>query len=1586
MNSLNLVIIGFSAGGLIELKKIFSNLPLLKKTVFVIAYHTSPNYKSLLPQLLSKNSFYIFKEAEDDEVLTEGYVYVVPSNLLINITKNTFKLDSNSNFLEVKPNIDYLLKSIDVQYYNSVIGVVLSGAGKDSVEGLKHIKANGGYVLVQKPETAKFNSMPKSVIENNLADYIIESEKIAFVIEKLIDKVYIYDDKANTTLIEKIFIELEKYLKINLVEYYNKELFELKLNKYLEKLKVNSLNDYLLLLKNNENELKNLYYILFEPSNKFITDSDFLTTIKSYLLKIILNKQENEELRIWIPFAGFSKNVIQLIIIIDELLKKYNKKLTVKIFATDLNEEILQNGRTKIFTKIELENLFNEQQLKNYFDNQDDLYKLKYKYRLMIMFNKHDLLSMPPFLKIDLILTKNIFLYFNNSASNKLVQIFHYSGIENCILIIDDININPKLFEPYFKTLDNLNNFFGRNNAIKRKIFEYKNIDDKNSNDISLNDLIKNTIYNSYENPFLVINNNNQLLDIRGEFNDFLIISNGYFNLNIQNILNPDVYIEAKIALTQSKLIHDVYKSNYRKYNIGEKSYIIRFIVKPIFYNFKDEEIYILIFDILKVNADLKEIFKLLNNDIGDIKNNEIEVLKEELEVTRHNLQNYIEELEVTNEELQNLNEELQTVNEQLSANSEELKASNESLKSTSEELNQTYNELLKRNEIITAKELELRQAYARLESLINSGNDGIIFIDNEFNTILYNSNFEKIIYSLTGNKISVNSSYFDILDDNTRSKITKYVKLCLKTGNEYFEIIKYKINEEAIYYKIIVTSVLINKEVFGFSVKFQDITKDVIEENKIRFFETAFKNISEAVIITNSITKNQKLEIIYANNKFLSLTGYTIDEVVGKSPEILNGEETDKNEILKIFDALNNKKSISLKLLNYKKNNETFWNDISISPVFNDNGELINWVAIYKDITDEIIIKKQKELLIKIREIFDDIEKNTDEMLSMVLDFLIKETRFEMAELWKVNNNNEINLYNYLTYNHLIFNSFYSTDKTIKTFKKGDGIPGYVWNNNKSIFIYNVDESPFFARKEQAKKCGLNTVFAFPLTYNNIVKGVVILASTKVLKENYINKYLNEIRETLGAEFERLISKEEVTRFMNVSPDIMCIAGYDGYFKKVNPAMCNLLGYSVKELTSKPIVDFVYKPDLEKTQKEIEKIVNTGTLTINFQNRYLTKNGELIWLSWSTIMFPSESLIYSLAKNITEEKRAEEMINRSGNLAKLGSMEYKIDSQKIYLSDIGYEILELPTEIDLNINEFEKLVTNDVKEKLIIKIDNVLNNLKSEIDEILINTTLGKTKWLRIIAEPQVINDKCVSIYISFQDITEEKINQIKLNDTLNLLNKANDRFIKVTQATNDAIWDWDLEKNTFFKSDVYEEKFGKTVNDMDESNNYDWRYRIHPDDLKMVENSLNNALNNPKEYEWSCQYRFLKKDKTYAYIQDKAVIVRDKNDKAIRIVGAMADITNMKKQIDAIKEQNKKLHEIAYTQSHVLRAPVSRIMGLNILLQDKDTSAEDKQKCIEYIDKSCKELDKTILNIVLKTHELDEITKDFNDNENQF
>lgn len=211
----------------------------------------------------------------------------------------------------------------------------------------------------------------------------------------------------------------------------------------------------------------------------------------------------------------------------------------------------------------------------------------------------------------------------------------------------------------------------------------------------------------------------------------------------------------------------------------------------------------------------------------------------------------------------------------------------------------------------------------------------------------------------------------------------------------------------------------------------------------------------------------------------------------------------------------------------------------------------------------------------------------------------------------------------------------------------------------------------------------------------------------------------------------------------------------------------------------------------------------------------------------------------------------------------------------------------------------------------------------------------------------------------------------QFILNQNIEL-GILNERFEYVTKATFDAIWDWDIGKNELYWGKGYETIFGYPAGAGETSQNYTlWQTRVHPDDARRVLKTLQSAIAKPDQQFWQEQYRYLKADGTYAYVMDRGYMIRDSDQRAIRIVGALQDITSLKEQELRIIRQNEKLKQIADINSHELRRPVATILGLIQLIQPGDIQDEMHRQLFEYLKVSTLELDDVIRKVADNTND---------------
>ena len=210
-----------------------------------------------------------------------------------------------------------------------------------------------------------------------------------------------------------------------------------------------------------------------------------------------------------------------------------------------------------------------------------------------------------------------------------------------------------------------------------------------------------------------------------------------------------------------------------------------------------------------------------------------------------------------------------------------------------------------------------------------------------------------------------------------------------------------------------------------------------------------------------------------------------------------------------------------------------------------------------------------------------------------------------------------------------------------------GVGLPGRVWASGEPAWVPDVVADPNFPRAAIAEKEGLHGAFALPILTNGRVVGVMEFFSREIREpDGDLLRMLTQVGAHIGQFMERKRAEEELEQFFDLSLDLLCLVGFDGYFKRLNPAWERVLGYTTEELLARPYLDFIHPDDRNPTTSAANK-ARGGKNVLTFENRYIAKDGTVRWLEWNAVPFPSQQIIYCAARDITERKQAKETIAR---------------------------------------------------------------------------------------------------------------------------------------------------------------------------------------------------------------------------------------------------------------------------------------------------------------------------------------------------
>src|SRR6202012_1578708 len=340
-----IVAIGASAGGLEAIHEFFDSMPDTPNISFIIIQHLSPDYKSLLVELVARHTDMKVYEAGDHQEIEQKCVYVIPNTKLITIQKNKLRLTEKKNLKVPNNAVDVFLYSLAKERKDKAIAIILSGTGTDGTKGTEAIKKEGGLVIVQDPSTAKFDGMPNSVIAAGNADYILPPGAIYGEIMQHISPppAFLYgNDKKDDQFLKTVFdlIRQESGMEFH---YYKTPTILRRITKRMMQGNFTGPDKYVSFLNANKEEIRQLGQDFFIGVTRFFRDPEAFNFLRKECFPAIIdNKEEDDTIKIWVTACSTGEEAYSIAMVVDEALESTSKNLTVKIFASDIDEEAIQ--------------------------------------------------------------------------------------------------------------------------------------------------------------------------------------------------------------------------------------------------------------------------------------------------------------------------------------------------------------------------------------------------------------------------------------------------------------------------------------------------------------------------------------------------------------------------------------------------------------------------------------------------------------------------------------------------------------------------------------------------------------------------------------------------------------------------------------------------------------------------------------------------------------------------------------------------------------------------------------------------------------------------------------------------------------------------------------------------------------------------------------------------------------------------------------------------------------------------------------------------------------------------------------------
>lgn len=445
--------VGASAGGLDAFRTFVSALGTSPNLAVVFIQHLDPTTKSMLPSLLAKASSLDVIEIHSRTKLKSNTIYLCPPHGMLELNNGFVQLCEATDESLPTHSIDHFFHSLADDQANRGIGVVLSGSGSDGTLGLKAISDRGGLTFAQDPRSAKYDSMPRSAATTGVADHVLPPSEIATQILQYVTHIKDLGELTSPaelrddieSALPKIAEALMEVTNHNFLHYKTNTLVR-RVQRRMQVLKVRRAADYLRYLQQHRDEAQALFRELLIGVTEFFRDPEAFAALKSQVLaKLLERRVAGDCIRIWVAGCANGAEAYSLAMLCREIIEDHRQAISnssstqgdakdeasselpaVQIFATDIDQRALTIAREGIYP-IGIEDQVSPERLQRFFVKREKQYQVKKEIRELVLFSSHNLISDPPFSRLDLISCRNLLIYLGLHLQKKLIPLFHYA-------------------------------------------------------------------------------------------------------------------------------------------------------------------------------------------------------------------------------------------------------------------------------------------------------------------------------------------------------------------------------------------------------------------------------------------------------------------------------------------------------------------------------------------------------------------------------------------------------------------------------------------------------------------------------------------------------------------------------------------------------------------------------------------------------------------------------------------------------------------------------------------------------------------------------------------------------------------------------------------------------------------------------------------------------------------------------------------------------------------------------------------------------------------------------------------------------
>ncbi len=961
--------------------------------VFVVILHLSPGHHSMLAQVLGNATAMPVSQAIDGQKVEPNHVYVIPPGKHLATINGHLKLINLEHERGKRVAVDFFFRSLADTHGPHAAAIVLSGADGDGALGIKRIKERGGLTIAQDPDQAEYAGMPRSSIDTGMVDWVLEVSEIPRRLLEYRDNELrlklppedgpqpapqppptTVNDNGEAALRDVLlFLRMRTGRDFS---YYKRATILRRIARRMQVNGVDDLPNYLVFLRTHPGEAGALLQDLLISVTNFFRDREVFESIERYIPQLFHNKSQNDTVRIWCPACATGEEAYSLAMLMLEHSRRLESPPLLQVFACDLDDDAIQAARAGQYPDTIVADV-SEERLRKFFVKDAKGYRVRRELREMVLFASHDLLKDAPFSRMDMVSCRNLLIYLNRDAQQRVFDTFHFALKPSGLLVLGSSEAVDD-GSPLFRVVDKKHRIYAHQPAVRaglplptgpssllRAIEAQEHarpipvvhgkhfVPDAsvvfqgrlalNLDRASLAEMHFKLI-ERYAPPSVLVNSEHEIMHLSEHAGEFLKFTGGEPTTNLLRVVHPALRIDLRTALFRAAETDTPVNSFDVPLILDGTPCVVHLGVAPA--------------------SDISPGFMLITFEKREATEGQatpeesaaltipepaLRHLERELEQVKSNLRDTVEQYEASTEELKASNEELQAMNEELRSATEELETSREELQSINEELT-TVNQEMK------GKMEEVASANSDLQNLMASTSIATVFLDRDLTITRYTPSAAGIFNLIPGD---VGRPLAHLKHELDYPGLMRDADNVLRT----LVPIEHEVQADDRWYLARFQPYrTVEDHIAGVVLTLVDVTDRNSATEALKRSEERLRLLVESAKDFAIFTTDHSRRIDSWNSGAEAMFGYAESEIIGQNSDILfTAEDLAKGDADKEARQARDQDRVESERWHVRKDHTYFYGSGSVRPLRDSSGQLRGYVKIIRDLTES---KRTQEAL----------------------------------------------------------------------------------------------------------------------------------------------------------------------------------------------------------------------------------------------------------------------------------------------------------------------------------------------------------------------------------------------------------------------------------------------------------------------------------------------------------------------------------------------------------------------------------------------------------------------------------------------